>query len=189
MKSTKKIALSGLFLCLGLLLPFLSAHIQLIGNMILPMHYPVFLCGLICGWPYGLAIGIIVPLLRSALFSMPVFFPNALSMAAELAVYGALSGWLFSRKRSMANLYASLILSGLCGRIVWGAVMYALLGLHHGAFTWPMFLAGAFGNALPGIILQLILIPACMYLLSRHRLIEPIQSSKLFGSASGENAR
>ena len=95
--STKKVALAGLFLALGLLLPFLTGQIPQIGNMLLPMHIPVLLCGYFCGWRYGLAVGAAAPLLRSALFGLPPMFPIAVAMAFELAVYGLMTGLLYKR--------------------------------------------------------------------------------------------
>lgn len=53
------LALAAMFLALGLVLPFATAQIQQIGNMLLPMHIPVLLCGLICGWQYGGLVGFI----------------------------------------------------------------------------------------------------------------------------------
>ena len=86
MKNTmlKNLTLSAMFLALGLLLPLLTGQIQQIGNMLLPMHIPVFLCALICGWKYGLAVGAILPLLRCVTFGMPPLFPTAIAMALEL---------------------------------------------------------------------------------------------------------
>ena len=99
MKRTKtyKMVWSGVFVALGIVLPFLTGQIQGIGKMLLPMHIPVLLCGFVCGAPYGLAVGLIVPLLRSVLFGMPVLFPTAVSMAFELAVYGCVTGILYRR--------------------------------------------------------------------------------------------
>ena len=67
-QSVKLLTLSGLFLALGLLLPFLTGQIPNIGKMMLPMHIPVLLAGFVCGWPYGLVVGLICPLLRSVTF-------------------------------------------------------------------------------------------------------------------------
>ena len=86
--SVKEIVLAGFFLALGIVLPFLTMQIPSFGSMLLPMHIPVILCGFICGGPLGLIVGFIVPLLRSALFSMPPMFPTAIAMAFELAAYG-----------------------------------------------------------------------------------------------------
>ena len=128
--------------------------------MLLPMHIPVLLCGFICGWPWGLAVGFIAPPLRSALFGMPAMFPGAIAMAFELAVYGGMSGFLRTRlPRTEASTWAVLLISMIAGRLVWGAVRFLLAGVTGSAFTWALFLSGAILNAIPGIILQLIIIP------------------------------
>ena len=92
------LVLSALFLALALVLPFLTGQIPQIGNMLLPMHLPVLLCGLICGWQYGGVVGFAAPLLRSALFGMPPMI-TAIAMAFELAAYGIIVGALYSRSR------------------------------------------------------------------------------------------
>ena len=71
-KPVLTLTLAAMFMGIGLVLPFLTGQIPQIGNMLLPMHIPVLLCGLICGWQYGLTVGLILPLLRYALFGMPV---------------------------------------------------------------------------------------------------------------------
>lgn len=165
--------LSGMFVALGIILPFFIGQIPQIGSMLCPMHIPVFLCGLICGWKYGITVGFILPLLRSVLFGMPAMFPNAIAMAFELAAYGFLSGYLYSHSRwqCVVSLYRCLIASMLIGRMVWGAVRVILSGVSGQAFTWAMFLSGAFLTAIPGIILQLTLIPAIMVGLNRAGLV------------------
>lgn len=172
-KTAKTLTLSAMFLALGMVLPLLTGHIQRIGSMLLPMHIPVLLCGLICGWQYGVAVGFILPLLRSVTFGMPPLYPVAIAMMFELAAYGFLSGFLYSRSRwqCVAALYRCLIAAMIGGRLVWGAAEIVLLGIRGGAFTWEAFLAGALLNAIPGIILQLILIPAIMVALHKARLV------------------
>lgn len=172
-KTVKNMTLAAMFLALGMVLPFLTGQIPQIGNMLLPMHIPVFLCGLICGWQYGGAIGFILPLLRSALLQAPTFFPNATAMAAELLTYGIVAGLLYSLSRwqCVISLYRCLIAAMLAGRVVWGAVQVVQLGLSGSGFTWGMFLSGAFLNAVPGIVIQLILIPAIMVALNRTGLV------------------
>lgn len=160
MKSTKNLVLAGLFLALALLLPFLTGQIPSIGSMLLPMHIPVLLCGFFCGWPFGLAVGVIAPLLRSVMLGMPPMFPTAVAMAFELAVYGFMTGLLYKRfPKKIGYIYATLLISMIAGRIVWGAVSYGFYGLSATAFTWDIFIGGAVLNALPGIALQLVLIP------------------------------
>lgn len=169
----KKLTLSAMLLALGVVLPFFTGQIPQIGNMLLPMHIPIFLCGLIGGWRYGAAVGAIAPLMRSLLFSMPVLYPSALAMAVELLTYGLVSGLLYahSRRRNTAAVYYSLIIAMIAGRAAWGVAEILLLALRGGAFTWNAFMAGAFLNAVPGIVLQLILIPAVMAALNRTALV------------------
>ena len=166
-------ALAAMFLAIGFVLPFLTGQVPQIGNMLLPMHLPVFLCGLICGWPYGLVVGFILPLFRSVLFGMPPMYPQAIGMAFELAAYGLVAGWLYGRSKwqCVVALYRSLIAAMLAGRVVWGIAQIVLLGIGGGAFTWQLFLSGAFFSAIPGIVLQLILIPAIMVALNRTGLV------------------
>jgi riboflavin transporter FmnP len=173
-QSIKNLSLAALFLAMGLLLPFLTGQIPQIGSMLLPMHLPVLLCGLICGWRYGAAVGFVLPLLRYAMFGMPPIFPTGVAMAVELAVYGGLVGFLYARSRwqCVVSLYRCLIAAMLVGRIAWGAVRVLLTGVAGEAFTWQMFMAGAFLNAIPGIVLQLVFIPALMLALDRTGMVQ-----------------
>lgn len=178
-KNLINLLLSAMFLSMGLVLPFLTGQIQQIGNMLLPMHIPVFLCGLICGWQYGLTVGLILPLMRSFLFAMPVLYPSAIAMSFELAVYGFLAGLLFEKAKwqCVRSLYRCLITAMVSGRVVWGMVMLFLLGVKGELFTFEAFIAGSIINAIPGIILQLIIIPAVMLVLDRTH-IRPFKSNK-----------
>lgn len=163
MKKTylRKNVLSALFLAIGVVLPLLTSQIKEIGDTLLPMHIPVMLCGLICGPFYGLSVGLILPFFRSLTFGMPPFYPNAVWMAAELAAYGFLIGFTYLRFKNpkLLQVYISLLVSMLGGRIVWGLVKTLLLGLGGNSFTLAAFVTGGFLDAIPGIILQLILIP------------------------------
>ena len=164
----RKLTYAALFLALAMVLPFITGQIPEIGSMLCPMHIPALLCGFLCGWPWGLAVGFVAPLLRSVLFGMPAMFPGAVAMAFELAVYGAVAGLLFRiLPRKKRSIYVSLILAMITGRIVWGAVRMILAGLSGKSFTWALFLAGAFTNALPGILLQIILIPVLIIVMDR----------------------
>ncbi len=171
--ATKNLTLTAMFVAIGLVLPFLTWQIPQIGRMLLLMHIPVFLCGLICGWKYGLTVGFILPLLRSAMFGMPVMFPIAIAMAFELATYGLIAGILYGRFRGQCGivLYRSMIAAMLAGRIVWGVAQVLLLGIGGSPFTWQMFITGAFLSAIPGIVIQLTLIPAIMIALNRTDLV------------------
>ena len=116
----QKLVLSAFFLALGIVLPFMTMQIPELGNMLLPMHIPVLLCGFLCGAPYGAVVGLIVPILRSLLFGAPPMIPIAISMAVELMVYGAVSGYLYSKlKTKKFGIYATLIPAMLIGRVAW----------------------------------------------------------------------
>ncbi len=170
MNNTKKLTLSAFFLALGLVMPFLTMQIPEIGSMLLPMHIPVLICGFICNWKYGLTIGFFTPLLRSVLWGMPPFF-TALTMAFELAAYGFLTGFLYRLlHRKKLAIYITLISSMLIGRLVWGIASLVIYTLMGNAFTWELFIGGAILQAVPGIILQLVLIPPVIILLQKSEL-------------------
>ncbi len=158
----QKTVLAAMLLAVGMVLPLLTAQIKEIGDTLLPMHLPVLLCGLLCGPVYGGLVGLILPILRSITFGMPPLYPNAVWMALELATYGLVIGLLFARAKPyrLWKLYGSLLTAMVAGRLVWGAAKAILLGVAGKSFTLAMFWAEGFLDALPGIALQLILIPA-----------------------------
>ena len=167
MNTTKRLTTSAVLLALGLMLPFLTGQIQVIGNKLLPMHLPILICGFVCGWKYGLITGFLTPLLRCVLFSMPSPI-NAICMAFELATYGAISGYIYQKVNSLKlRTHISLITAMISGRIVWGGISILIYGITQTAFTWEMFVGGALLNAIPGIILQLILIPIIILTLEK----------------------
>lgn len=166
--SVNKLVLAAFFMALGIILPFLTGQIPQIGNKLLPMHIPILLCGFICGWKYGAAVGFVTPLLRSMLFGMPIMMPMAIGMAFELAAYGFMTGILYQKlPKKNYSLYVSLLGAMVAGRIVWGIVSIVLYGIQGNAFSVQIFLSGALLNAIPGIILQIILIPAIMIALKK----------------------
>ena len=160
-----KLVISAVCLALCMVLPFLTGQIPEIGSMLSPMHIPVLLCGFICGPAWAAVVGAVAPLLRFALFGMPPLFPTGVAMCVELATYGAVSGVLYRLlPRKPINVYVSLIAAMLAGRIVWGVV---LSGASGAAFTWAAFMAGAFTQAIPGIILHIVLIPVIVLALQK----------------------
>ena len=159
-KELFKIVLSAIFLALSYVLPFLTGQIPEIGSMLCPMHIPVLLCGFFCGAPWGLAVGAIAPILRSFALGMPPMFPTAFCMAFELAAYGFMAGFLYHKLiKKKRNVYLSLLCTMVIGRLVWGVVMFCCMGFDASKFGFHAFLAGAVLNAVPGIVLQIILIP------------------------------
>ena len=169
----KRLALSAVLLAIGLVLPFLTGQIPEIGSMLLPLHQPALICGFVCGWQWGLAVGFVLPLLRSVLFGMPPMIPTALCMAFELAAYGAFAGLLYE-KLAGRKFRVTLALVGamLLGRAVWGVVSFAVYALMmENAFALTAFWLGAFVNAWPGIVLQLILVPLIVKALARSKAV------------------
>ena len=169
---TLKMIIAALMLAMAYVLPFLTGQIPEVGSMLCPMHSPVLLCGFICGWPWGLAVGFTAPLLRALTLGMPPLFPSAVCMAFELAVYGAIAGLmhrLLPKKRGY--IYLSLLVAMLAGRIVWGIAMLVCLGITGGTFTFSAFIAGAITGAVPGIIIQIVLIPFVIMLVESNKLI------------------
>ena len=176
MKSSHQIRtllFAAVCLALCMILPFIAMNLQTLGNALSPMHIPVLLCGFLCGPWYGLAVGLIAPLMRSMLFGMPPLFPTAVAMSFELAAYGVLTGILYRRlPKTTPMLYVALISAMLGGRIVWGAVMTVLSGVSGSSFTWKMFIAGAFTNAIPGIILHIVIIPPIILALKKAKVMD-----------------
>ena len=156
----KKLTLSAMFLALAYVMPFLTGQIPQIGSMLCPMHIPVLLCGFFCGAPWGLAVGFMAPLLRSFVLGMPPLFPTAFCMSFELAAYGYVSGWLYNKlpKRKI-NVYVSLICAMIVGRLLWGFAMFGCMGCDATKFGLSAFLGGAVLNSIPGIVIQIVLIP------------------------------
>ena len=169
----RRLTLTAMFIALGYLLPFLTGQIPQFGTMLSPMHIPALLCGFVCGWQYGLVAGAIMPLLRSATLGMPYIFPDAVAMAFELAAYGCAAGLLYrALPKKIDFVYVALVLSMLIGRAVWGLASAVLMMGTENVFTTQAFLAGAFINAWPGIILHILVIPPVVLGLRRAKLMD-----------------
>jgi len=167
----RQLVVSALFLAIALVLPFLTGQIKQIGNMLCPMHLPVLLCGFVCGWPWGLAVGAVAPIMRSLLFHMPQMV-SAVPMTVELAVYGAATGLLYKLlPKKIPFIYVSLLCSMVAGRAAWGLASAALAGVRSTPFGLEMFFTQAVVNAIPGIILQIVLVPVLVMVLRRSGLM------------------
>lgn len=161
-----RIVLSGFLVCLGLLLPFATAHaFGMRGNIFLPMHMPVFLIGLLCGPMYGALGGILIPVLSCLFTGMPPLFPMLPIMTGELFTYGLISGLLYRKVRM--PLYPSMLISMLCGRLVYSLIFQTLLSANNGNLR-ALSVTGALIEGIPGIVTQLILIPAIVLAIKKH---------------------
>lgn len=161
---TKKITLSAMFIALGSILAIVFHSFDL-GAVLSPMHFTVLIAGITLGYKYGLAVGIITPLINSIVFSMPPLFPVALGMALELGTYGLVIGLIYTYlkpfKLDILNIYFSLIISMIAGRLIFGVYNGFLLGISE--FGFDKFITAVIIVPLPGIIIQLLTIPAIVH--------------------------
>ena len=156
----KKMVLAAMFLAMGILLPFLTLNNMALGQALLLMHIPVLLCGVLVGPRYALLIGLLLPVTRWFLVGMPPLMPIGLAMTFELGTYGLIIGLLYNKlPKSIPLLFVSLIGAMLAGRVAWAAAMVVIAGLTEHNFSFAAFTTGAFVAALPGIVLQLLVIP------------------------------
>ena len=164
-KDVRRLVIAAMLLALGMVLPFLTGQIPAIGQMISPLHIPAFICGLTCGWQWGLALGVVLPILRSVVFGMPPLVAVAIPMAFELGVYGLVCGLLYPRllrvkgARKLPAMLAALVIAMVLGRIVGGAAKAVVMGLTGGGYTFTAFVAGYFTSTLVGAAVHLVLVP------------------------------
>ena len=166
----KRLVSASLLLAISFVLPYLTGQIPEVGKALLPMHLPILIAGYLCSWRYGAIIGFIAPLLRSIFLGMPPLVPIALCMAFEMAAYGALAGLLYQKipSKGLARIYISLIGAMIGGRIVWGLFSVPIYALFSSSsFTLALFWSAGFASALPGILLQLVVVPLVVYKLEK----------------------
>ena len=163
---------AAICLALCMVLPFLTGQIPQIGSALSPMHIPVLLAGFLCGPWWAMAVGFAAPMLRHVWMGMPPLI-TAIAMSFELAGYGLFSGLLYRLlPKKTVNIYVSLIGAMILGRIIWGIAMVVISGVTGSAFTWSAFMAGALLNAIPGIILHIVLIPILVMALKRAKVLD-----------------
>ena len=170
MNYTKRLVFTAVCAALCVVLPMAFHAVQNAGQVFLPMHIPVLLCGLACGWPFGLVGGILGPVLSSLLTGMP---PAAMlpSMAIECAVYGGASGLLMQlvrTKKTYLDLYISMTAAMILGRVIAGLAKSLILSPGTAPFAW---VTTSLVSGIPGIIIQLALIPTIVFALEKASLI------------------
>lgn len=171
MSNVKKSIITAVCIALCYVIPLMFHGIQNAGSIFCPMHIPVFICGLICGWQYGLLCGIAGPALSSALSGMP---PVAIlpSMMVELAAYGTAAGLMMKlvrTKSTYADLYISLIVAIVCGRVLAGLAKALIFA--RGSYSMSAWIAGSVVTSWPGTIIQLVFIPTIVFALMKSHLI------------------
>ena len=167
----RKMIITAMCIALCVVLPMAVHAIPNAGSIFSPMHIPVLLCALICGWHYGLFCGLAGPFLASLITGMPpmAYLP---SMLVELAVYGLVTGLMIQvirTKKIYVNLYASLIIGMIVGRLVAGLAQAAVFS--GGGYTMTMWVTSYFITAWPAIVIQLAVLPTLVYALQKARLI------------------
>lgn len=172
MSSIKKTCICSFCIALCYALP-LAFHALALGRAFSPLHLPVLLCGLVCGWPYGLFCGIAGPLLSSLLSGMPATV-QLIHMIPELCAYGLFTGLflqLIHTKRLYADLYLALIPALFLGRVV-GGVASALFYLSNAqSYSLALWASAYLVGTTPAVILQLIVLPTLVVILTRTHLI------------------
>lgn len=169
--TTGKLVYAALCVSFCVVLPQAFHMIPNFGSVFCPIHIPVLLCGLVCGWQYGLACGLLGPLLSALCVGMPTMAELPVMMI-ECAVYGLLAGAIFRMihmKSIYLNLYASLLLAMVGGRIAAGTML--ALFFARGMTTFPIWISAYFITSFPGIVTQLLLIPTAVYTLMKAHLV------------------
>ncbi|MBP7174709.1 MAG: ECF transporter S component [Thermoclostridium sp.] len=171
MSSVKRSIITAVCTALCVVLPMLFHSIPNAGSILSPMHIPVLLCGLICGWPFGLLCGLAGPLLSSLIAGMPpmAYLPP---MMIELGIYGLVCGLVMSvvrTKKLYADLYISLVVSLIAGRIVAGLAKALIFAA--GKYSIAAWVTSYFVTCWPALVIQLVLIPTIVYALMQARLI------------------
>lgn len=167
--NTKRLVIAGLLLSIGIIVPSIFHLTGLPGRMLLPMHIPVLIGGFLLPPWLALSLGMLTPLLNSFITGMPILFPSGIIMIFELGVYG-LIGSLTYRKLKLPSII-SLILSMISGRIIAGLVVFILATFFAVELSPIVFIIGTITTGLPGIVIQIILIPTIIHSIMKHTTI------------------
>lgn len=165
MKTAKQSAIlnltiSAMLLALAMFLPFLTGQIPQFGRMLSPLHIPAMLAGFILPLPWAVPLAFIIPIVRSLIFSMPSMVPMAVTMAFELATYALVIGLIYKRPaKSYFSILIALIPAMVIGRIVYALVFFIVMSLTAGTFNLSVVITGLTVEGLPGVIVQLLIVP------------------------------
>lgn len=175
-KSIRKLTLAAVCVALCVVLPIAFHSIPNAGSVLLPMHIPVLICGMICGWPYGFLCGLMGPMLSSVLTGMPpvAYLPP---MMVECATYGLVAGLMLKfvhTGKTYHDLYIALVSAMLAGRVVAGLAKALIFTPGLAMSAW---IASSFVTALPGIVIQLVFLPTVVLALMKARVI-PVRYRK-----------
>ncbi|MGM9661553.1 MAG: ECF transporter S component [Oscillospiraceae bacterium] len=170
----KNLAVSALLLAASVVLPFAGGVLPL-GDRLLLAQIPVLLCGLVCGAPYGAAVGLLAPFLSFVVTGAPAIYPDAVAMAVEYALFGAVASPIFRAfARSAASLYASLIAAMAAGRVGYIAASYIMLELQKQPYSLSAIVRQECVACWPGLLLQLLAVPALVLAADRTGLMDEV---------------
>lgn len=165
---TRNITFSAILLALAFVLPYFTGQLQAIGRMLSPLHIPAMLSAFVLPLPWAVLVSFIIPIIRSAIFTMPPMVPMALTMAFEMATYALVIGLLNKRLgNDWLKIIIKLVIAMVLGRIVYIIAFYLLLLTMNGQFNFQAVVYGLTVEGLPGIIVQLLLIPPIVLALKK----------------------
>ena len=167
--TTRDLVVAALILALGIIIPGIFHSTGIPGKVFLPMHIPVLLGGFMLPPSLAFLVGIMTPLLSSLLTGMPALFPMAVIMIFELGFYGLIAS-ILNRKLNV-SVIGSLLIAMVVGRVVAGLVVFVLVALFGQEMDPLLFIKGGVITGLPGIVIQVVLIPTLMHLINRYTTI------------------
>ncbi len=168
--NVRNLVIAGLMLALGVIIPTIFHSTGIPGNVFLPMHIPVLIGGFLLPPYLGFLLGVLTPLINSLITGMPVFFPMGIIMIFELGMYGLMASLLY-RKLKLPSVIA-LILSMIGGRLMAGVVVFILAAFFAIKMDPMLFIIGGITTGLPGIIIQLVLVPTLIYSIVKYTTID-----------------
>ncbi|MCF0117205.1 MAG: methyltransferase domain-containing protein, partial [Bacilli bacterium] len=138
-----------------------------------------YICSIIVGPFYGLLCAIATPIISCFTTGMPNL-ATLPSMTCELMVYGFTTGLfyrLFNNQKTIVKVYLSLLIAMILGRCTNGVVNAIILSSKYSLKAW---VSASFVTAIPGIAIQLVVIPALITSLNSAFSID-IETQNLFG--------
>ncbi|MBN2260265.1 MAG: ECF transporter S component [Clostridiales bacterium] len=162
-KKTRDIILGSVLLALAVIIPYIFHTSGINGAVFLPMHIPVLIGGFFLSPAIAGLVGALSPILNSLISGMPVMYPIGVVMVFELAVYG-ISTAMLSKK---FNVYNSLIIGMVLGRLSAAGVVYVLQSFFGLKMNYLIYIKGAVISGIPGIVIQLLLIPVIVKALKK----------------------
>ena len=159
----RQIPLTALFAATAVILPQFF-HLVGLGPTFLPMFLPIMLGSFLLTWKFALVLAILPPLVSFAITGMPPLVPPILPvMLVELIIISLIIS-IFSihlKKTYWLALPVAIISDRLILFLIvsWIAPM---LGYNH-----PVFTIALVGSGIPGIIMQIIVIPLALKLIQQ----------------------